>query len=135
MSHRQQNETDCKFFNEKLLVLYPSKCSYSVRLGKHMPGKIRPIKLMFKTPVERDTACFFLMSETASIKATYPLFKVSHDRTTIELLEKKKYDALKQELKSKLDTGKTNWNIKRNKHGLTLVNKTLFVKPQIATRA
>ena len=98
-SRRQQNETDCKFFNDKLLVLCPAKCSYSVRLGKHTPGKIRPIKLMFKTPVERDTACFFLMSETASIKATYPLFKVSHDRTTIELLENKKYDALKQELK------------------------------------
>ena len=55
-SRRQQNETDCKFFNEKLLVLCPAKCSYSVRLGKHTPGKTRPIKLMFKTPVERDTA-------------------------------------------------------------------------------
>jgi len=76
-SHRQQNKTDCKFFNKKLLVLCPAKCSYSVRLGKHMLGKIRPIKLMFKTLVEQDSACFFLMSESTSIKAAFPLFSLS----------------------------------------------------------
>ena len=75
------------------------------------------------------------MSETASIKAIYPSFKVSHDRTIIELMEKKKYDALKQELKSKLDACQTIWKIKRSKNGLTLVNNNSFVKPQTATQA
>ena len=91
LCHLLDNKTRpiTNFSKKKLLVFCPAKCSYSVRLGKHTPGKTRPIKLMSKTPVGQDTACFFLMSNTASIKATNFLFKVSHDHTTIEVMEKR----------------------------------------------
>ena len=104
----------------------PVKCSFTVRLGRLNNGKCRPIKLFFRSPIERDAASFFLSGNLNTIKSSYPTFNFSHDRTKLELAQKKRYNALKEELNQKVTAGESGWKIKDGKGGLELVKISSF---------
>ena len=60
------------------------------------------------------------------IKVAFPGFGFSHDRTNAELAQKKKYDALKQQLNEKEAAGESGWKIRNGKSGLELVKINPF---------
>ena len=111
VTRKLQNEKDLGMINELLPQNCPLKCSFSVCVGKPEPGKCRPIKLMFRSPIERDTASFFLSNNIVNIKVAFPGLGFSHDRTNAELAQKKKYDALKQQLNEKEAAGESGLKI------------------------
>jgi len=123
---KSQNEVDLKLLNQVILQNCPVKCSFRVRLGKINNGKCRPIKLFFRSPIERDAASFFLSGNLNTIKSSYPTFNFSHDRTKLELAQKKRYNALKEELNQKVTAGESGWKIKDGKGGLELVKISSF---------
>ncbi|KAK2709381.1 hypothetical protein QYM36_013147, partial [Artemia franciscana] len=84
------NEADLQFINNEMMQSCSVTCSFSVRLG------------------HRDSAVFFFTDIEAELKVKIPYFWIAHDRSDAELAMKKKYDALKQQLKEKIDVG---WRI------------------------
>ena len=110
---RSQNEVDLKLLNQVILQNCPVKCSFTVRLGRLNNGKCRPIKLFFRSPIERDAASFFFLS-------------FSQDCTKLELAQKKRNNALKEELNQKVTAGESGWKIKDGKGGLELVKISSF---------
>ena len=58
-TRREQNVADLAVLNDEIFRDCSFKCSFSVRLGKPQENKDRPIKIILKSPVERDTTCHF----------------------------------------------------------------------------
>ena len=126
VNQKLQNQVDLKFINEELLRDCPVKCSFSVRLGRKQVNRSRPIKMIFKSPLDRDLAAFFLVSKQDALKTKIPNFRVSHDKSEAELIDKKKYDVLKKELNEKIAAGESGWKIKTRKNGPELVHEEPF---------
>jgi len=57
-----QNVADLAVLSDEIFRDCSFKCSFSVRLRKPQENKDRPIKIILKSPVERDTTCHFLLS-------------------------------------------------------------------------
>ena len=58
-----------------------------------------------------------------------PQFGISHDRTSVDLTEKKTYDALKVELEVNVSASEMGWKIRRGSIGPELVNLANFRAP------
>ena len=78
---------------------------------------------MFKSPIDLDSAIFFFTNIEAELKAKIPYFWVVDDRGDAELVMKKKYDALKLQLKEKIDAGEVGWRNKTCRSELELVQE------------
>jgi len=104
---KSQNDVDLKLLNQVILQNCPVKCSFTVLLGRLNNGKCRSIKLFFHSPIERDAASFFLSGNLNTVKSSYPTFNFSHDCTKLELAQKKRYNALKEELNQKVTAGES----------------------------
>jgi len=52
------------------------------------------------------------------LQAQRPQFGISHDQTSVELAEKKTYDALKIQIEEKMSAGEKGWKIRRDSNGL-----------------
>jgi len=65
------------------------------------PEKRHPIKQMFRSPVLRDAATFFLSNNLSNIKDTFTRFRFCDDRTNTDLAHKKKYNVWKQKHKER----------------------------------
>ena len=57
-------------------------------------------------------------------------FWIAHDRSDAELAKKKKYDALKQQLKEGIAAGEVGWRIKTCRSELELVQEQQPFYPQ-----
>ena len=90
----------------------------------------RPVNLIIKSPVDCDSAAFFFTNIEAELQAKIPYFYIAHDRSDAELPMKKKYDALKQQLKEKIYADEVGWRIKTCRSESELVQEQRPFRPQ-----
>jgi len=53
----------------KYFKIAPSSAVFSLRLGKPQEHKVRPIRIIFGSPVECDAACYFILSNMKLLQA------------------------------------------------------------------